>query len=79
MDRPLSKAPEGGFIELARKPQVFKPGDEWSPGAKQWRSGGVFWHNLSWPDIGQEPIQNIDCAFTWFGYPNTEKGFSEGK
>jgi hypothetical protein len=23
------------FIDTARKPQVFKPGDEWSPGAKQ--------------------------------------------
>ena len=31
------------FIKPARKPQAFKPGDEWPPGAqpaKSWLSGG---------------------------------------
>ena len=48
-------APGPRFIDYARKPQAFKPGDEWhlfeaKPG-ETWRSGansGMIW---LWPDI----------------------------
>jgi hypothetical protein len=43
------------FINYARKPQAFKPGDEWHPfeakPGETWRSGansGMIW---LWPDI----------------------------
>jgi hypothetical protein len=30
-----------GFIRHARKPQAFKPGDEWHPGTEPALAGGV--------------------------------------
>ncbi len=60
-------------------PRLLNLGLNGRPERSQWRSGGAFWHNLAWPDIGQAFIQNIDCVITWYGYRSTEKGYSEAK
>ena len=52
----------------ARKPQAFKPGDEWHPFEAKpggaWRSGANSDMIWSWPNIRLDPIRNTVCSTT---------------
>jgi hypothetical protein len=65
------------FYIIARKPQAFKPGDEWHPERNQrsWRSGGKSGIIWLWPAMPQDPIQNIGFNIIWYGYLSTEKEY----
>ena len=62
------------FINYARKPQAFKPGDEWHPFEAKpggtWRSGAKSDMIWLWPNIRLGPIRNTACSTTWCGYRN---------
>ena len=69
----LIESPAYDFYIIARKPQAFKPGDEWHPERSQqsWRSGGKSGIIWLWPDTQREHIRNIGFNFIWYGYPKT--------
>jgi hypothetical protein len=71
------------FINHARKPQAFRPGDEWHPFEAKpggtWRSGANF--DMIWPrpNIRLSPIRNNACSTTWCGYPSIVGAYCEAK
>jgi len=66
---------------FARKPQAFKPGDEWHPERSQrsWRSGGESGIIWLWPDTVRALIQNTGFNIIWYGSRNIGKEFFEAK
>jgi hypothetical protein len=72
-----------GFISYARKPQAFKPGDEWHPfeakPVETWRSGVISDMIWLWPDIRLGLIRNTTCSTTWCGYRNIVGEYCEVK
>jgi len=73
----------GKFISYARKPQAFKPGDEWHPfeakPGETWRSGANSDMIWLWPNIRLGPIRNTACSTTWCGYRNIVGVYCEAK
>src|SRR4030043_2352256 len=71
------------FIRHARKPQAFKPGDEWHPFEAEpggtWRSGANSDMIWLWPDTRLGLIRNTVCSTTWCGYRNIVGGYCEAK
>jgi len=70
------------FISHARKPQAFKPGDEWHPGTKPalgWQSGGESGIIWLWPDMPRDRIPSIGSSITWCGFRNIGNGSCEAK
>jgi len=71
------------FYNYARKPQAFKPGDEWHPFEAKpggtWRSGANSDMIWLWPNIRLGPIRNTACSTTWCGYRNIVGGYCEAK
>jgi len=71
------------FISYARKPQAFKPGDEWHPfeakPGETWRSGANSDMIWLWPNIRLGPIRNTACSTTWCGYRNIVGVYCEAK
>jgi hypothetical protein len=72
-----------GLVSHARKPQAFKPGDEWHPFEAKpggtWRSGAKSDMIWLWPDIRLGPIRNTACSTTWCGYRNIVGAYCEAK
>jgi len=70
------------FIAHDRKPQAFKPGDEWHPGAQPALDGGaevfsgIIW---LWPDMGAGDTQVIDSNIIWYGFPSTGSACCKAK
>jgi hypothetical protein len=71
------------FIKYARKPQAFKPGDEWHPFEVEpggtWRSGANWDMIWLWLDTRLGPIRNTVCSTTWCGYRNIVGEYCEAK
>jgi hypothetical protein len=70
------------FISHARKPQAFKPGDEWHPGTEPglgWRSGGESGIIWLWPDTPPDRIPSTNFSIMWCGFRNIGNGFCEAK
>jgi len=65
----------------ARKPQAFKPGDEWHPerSRRSWRSGGESGIIWLWPDMERAPTRSTVFNTIWYGYPNIGSGFLKAK
>ena len=61
---------------IARKPQAFKPGDEWHLERSQqsWRSGGKSGIIWVWPDMLREHIRSIGFNIIWYGYRSIGNG-----
>jgi hypothetical protein len=76
-------APYVNFIKYARKPQAFKPGEEWHPFEAKpggtWRSGAISDMIWPWPNIKLGPIRNTACSTTWCGYRNIVGAYCEAK
>jgi len=79
----LYDALNGLFIKYARKPQAFKPGDEWHPFEAEpggtWRNGANWDMIWLWLDTRLGPIRNIVCSTTWCGYRNIVGEYCEAK
>ncbi len=66
----------------ARKPQAFKPGDEWHPGAEPVPAGaaevvsGIIW---LWPGTRPDVIPSIGFNIIWSGSPSIERRFCGAK
>ena len=74
----------GGYlISYVRKPQAFKPGDEWHPfeakPGETWRSGADSDMIWLWPNIRLGPIRNTGCSTTWYGYRSMVGVYCEAK
>jgi len=66
---------------FARKPQAFKPGDEWHPERSQrsWRSGGKSGIIWLWPDTRRVLTRSIGFNIIWCGSRNIGSEFFEAK
>ena len=71
------------IYKYARKPQAFKPGDEWHPFEAKpggtWRSGANSDMIWPWPNIRLGLIRNTACSTTWCGYRNIVGAYCEAK